>query len=459
MKVQRLLAPAALIGGTVLLVAPAVEAWTLLGWSLNLGQRDLRVYNNFSDANANDNQTADDNFPGYFGADMAMWKAAVEWGSRLHADGNGDPAQPGNLGNGGANFDFSWQGNANSAGNVGQNIVSEEPGCNGGVLAVTTSFTNGAGWKMIFYACFNWQDGPDISWPSGGNRFDIQGIGTHELGHSLGLGHSTVSGATMFASVSPATAGKLTRTIEADDRGGVQANYGVASATKPIISGISSAGNALTINGSNFGATNNEVWFTQLASGGNGNPIKVTGVSSPSTTSVTVTVPANAGSGDVLVRKSGGAHANLSNAWPYDASGGCSQTPPPSNYCLAAQNSTGQSVVLGSGGTQSVVADDLVFFGSGMPAGQFGIFITSLSQDFNPTGNGVLCVGSFFRWNAIQADNIGLWFWDPDMASPPDPSAIISAGETWNFQLWYRDPAGGGAGFNFSDGMEIAFCP
>jgi hypothetical protein len=33
----------------------------------------------------------------------------------------------------------------------------------------------------------------------------------------------------------------------------------------------------------------------------------------------------------------------------------------------------------------------------------------------------------------------------------------VAAGETWNFQLWYRDPNGGGA--NFSDGLSSTFEP
>ena len=35
----------------------------------------------------------------------------------------------------------------------------------------------------------------------------------------------------------------------------------------------------------------------------------------------------------------------------------------------------------------------------------------------------------------------------------------IQAGATWNFQAWYRDPAGGPSGFNLSDGLGITFCP
>jgi hypothetical protein len=39
------------------------------------------------------------------------------------------------------------------------------------------------------------------------------------------------------------------------------------------------------------------------------------------------------------------------------------------------------------------------------------------------------------------------------------PGATITAGSTWNFQFWYRNPAAGGAGFNLSDGLSIRFCP
>jgi hypothetical protein len=34
----------------------------------------------------------------------------------------------------------------------------------------------------------------------------------------------------------------------------------------------------------------------------------------------------------------------------------------------------------------------------------------------------------------------------------------ITAGSTWNFQFWFRDPVAGGASFNLSDGLEVTFC-
>jgi hypothetical protein len=49
-----------------------------------------------------------------------------------------------------------------------------------------------------------------------GTEFDINGIMTHEVGHVIGIGHSNVSGATMYPSVSACNT--TVRSLEADDR-------------------------------------------------------------------------------------------------------------------------------------------------------------------------------------------------------------------------------------------------
>jgi len=49
-------------------------------------------------------------------------------------------------------------------------------------------------------------------------EFDIDGIMVHEVGHVIGLGHSSVAGATMYPSVSACNAAN--RTLEADDIAG-----------------------------------------------------------------------------------------------------------------------------------------------------------------------------------------------------------------------------------------------
>jgi hypothetical protein len=52
--------------------------------------------------------------------------------------------------------------------------------------------------------------------PACSGEYDINGIMVHEVGHVIGIGHSNVSGATMYPSVSACNAGN--RTLEADDR-------------------------------------------------------------------------------------------------------------------------------------------------------------------------------------------------------------------------------------------------
>jgi hypothetical protein len=46
-----------------------------------------------------------------------------------------------------------------------------------------------------------------------------------------------------------------------------------------------------------------------------------------------------------------------------------------------------------------------------------------------------------------------------DNTSPPSAATQITAGSTWNFQAWFRDPAAGGAFFNLSDGLNLTFAP
>ena len=315
MKIKHTILSSVALGSAALMLSPAeTQGFSLLGHSLGQGQRDFRIFNDFADTASNNNTTEEANFPGYTGAVLAFWKGVVEWGSGPHGNGgSSDPTQA-IIGDGGANFDPSFQGEATSVGGGSSNIISPLAGSSGGVFAFMTG--GSGGWRIRFYEGWTWADGPA---GIGGGQGDLQGIGCHEYGHALGLNHSGNFGATMFASTSTGATG--TRSINADDSAGVQAIYGAKSASKPEITGLTVNGSSVTIDGFNFAASGNEVWFTQAGAGGSGTPVKVTGVSSSGGgTEITVGVPTGAGDGDVLVQ-SGSGNSGLSNAWPIDTDG------------------------------------------------------------------------------------------------------------------------------------------
>ncbi|MSR62698.1 MAG: matrixin family metalloprotease [Planctomycetes bacterium] len=318
MNTRLFILPALALGGAALVLAPArpSSAFSKIGGLLDETQRDVRVFNNLLDATANDNVVSPSQFPGWDGAELAFWKGAIEWSSRLHGDGTGDPQSGNTLGTGLANFDPMFAGHSAGVGGTNDNIVSGITTCGGGGTLAFTETPISNGWRIRFCDEWNWDDGPGTI----GGRFDLQGVMCHEYGHALGLGHSAVAQATMAPAVSAGST--AIRSIAGDDVLGIQCIYGLASATKPtIVATVANAG-TLTIYGTNFGATGNEVWFTNATTTTTGiDPIvRVTGVSSNGTV-VSVTIPGNASPGDVIVNKSGAGGATLSNAFPTDLVG------------------------------------------------------------------------------------------------------------------------------------------
>jgi hypothetical protein len=111
------------------------------------------------------------------------------------------------------------------------------------------------------------------------------------------------------------------------------------------------------------------------------------------------------------------------------------------------------------GGTTSVAANDFTLLTSRLPANKAGIYYYGVNSANVPFGNGVRCVGGqIFRLPVTVSNAFGEASWALDITNPPQPAGQITAGSTWFFQFWYRDPAGGGAGFNLSDAVEASFC-
>lgn len=132
-------------------------------------------------------------------------------------------------------------------------------------------------------------------------------------------------------------------------------------------------------------------------------------------------------------------------------------TCPATNFCPATSNSTGLAAVVSYTGSCSVAENDLSLQVGPMPDG-FGFFFYGQStQPGTPVGDGVLCLGSQLFRSAPAVATGNLLTTPFDLASPPVPGATILSGSTWSFQLVFRDLLGGGAGFNFSNGLQLTF--
>lgn len=80
------------------------------------------------------------------------------------------------------------------------------------------------GGDVHFNDAFTWEVGDT---PGSDGKYDLLWVTVHELGHSLGLGHSTVPGAVMYPSVG---ADSAFLALSSDDVAGITAIYASASA-------------------------------------------------------------------------------------------------------------------------------------------------------------------------------------------------------------------------------------
>jgi hypothetical protein len=123
--------------------------------------------------------------------------------------------------------------------------------------------------------------------------------------------------------------------------------------------------------------------------------------------------------------------------------------------CMTSPNSVGPGAVIGVLGSQFVSQNSFGLLCTGLPPGSSGIFFYGQNETFQGFGNGFRCIGNpVIRLPIQQASEFGEAYRAIDF-----PSTTIRAGQTWLFQYWYRNPSGGGAGFNLSDAIIVPFCP
>ena len=138
------------------------------------------------------------------------------------------------------------------------------------------------------------------------------------------------------------------------------------------------------------------------------------------------------------------------------------------NYCMANANSSGAPAMMSALGSTDVGDNNVTLEASNLPINVFGFMVTSLDQGFfpNPGGSeGNLCVvnqiGRFVGPGQVQNSGAtGTFSLAVDLTMIPQPTGAVSAmaGDSWNFQAWFRDTNMAGAPTsNFTDGIEIQF--
>jgi hypothetical protein len=133
----------------------------------------------------------------------------------------------------GSSFTFTYAGLTTQTTNTndGVNVVMFRNASSGSALATTYSWFSGT--RMLDADIVFWDAGFQFVSGSGGcsGSFFIEDVATHEFGHALGLGHSSVAAATMYPSIS--TCSQQSRTLDADDVAAVLSLY-PASAQAPL---------------------------------------------------------------------------------------------------------------------------------------------------------------------------------------------------------------------------------
>ncbi|MEM6673641.1 MAG: VCBS repeat-containing protein [Planctomycetota bacterium] len=143
-------------------------------------------------------------------------------------------------------------------------------------------------------------------------------------------------------------------------------------------------------------------------------------------------------------------------------------TGPGVEYCEpAVANAAGRDGRLFATGSRSIALGGLELVAYDLPPGTTTLFLASRTSAFTPGPGGslgTLCLGSpigrfLGPGQAGPANSTGNRRLEVDPSQLPQPNGFVSAvsGESWQFQAWYRDSAGGAATSNFTTALLIIF--
>jgi len=127
-------------------------------------------------------------------------------------------------------------------------------------------------------------------------------------------------------------------------------------------------------------------------------------------------------------------------------------------------NSLGLGATLDGAGTSSLATDDMTIIAASMPPGTSTLFFSGPNQAQTPFGDGLRCIGNpTFRIEIKSADASGSATYGPGVATDlcVNSSQCMTAGQTFNFQVWYRNAASfcTPATFNLTNGLSVTYTP
>lgn len=142
--------------------------------------------------------------------------------------------------------------------------------------------------------------------------------------------------------------------------------------------------------------------------------------------------------------------------WAANGTPACTIT----SYCSATPNTFSSGGACTALGSSSLTLGSFALTADGVPPGHAGRFYMSRTQTFLPFGDGNLCLGAPVRRLPVTyAGPLGNALYNVDFADLGQPTSLIRAGDTWNFQFIFRDPIGGPLTFNTTDAVSVLFCP
>jgi len=137
----------------------------------------------------------------------------------------------------------------------------------------------------------------------------------------------------------------------------------------------------------------------------------------------------------------------------------------PPTYCIGAPNSAGTGGLITAAGSPNLVVSSLILQATNLPPSQWSYFLMSQSQASVPNfggSQGTLCLGApIVRLNtpgtgqASQTTVGGTRTHLLDFSNLPQ-GIVFQPGDTWNFQLWFRD-VNPGATSNTTNGVTVMF--